>query len=58
MNDIDGMLLKLEGFQYAAPLGLNMGCYNIQLSEYAINLCTIILLWVKCCYRHLSTNKS
>ena len=32
------MLLKLEGFQYAASLGLNMGYYNIQLSENASNL--------------------
>ena len=32
------MLLKLEGFQYATSLGLNMGYYNIQLSENASNL--------------------
>ena len=39
------MLLKLEGFQYATPIDLNMGYYHIQLSENASNLCTIILPW-------------
>ena len=32
MPSINEMLLKLEGFQYAASLDLNMGYYNIQLS--------------------------
>ena len=39
------MLLKLEGFQYATSLYLNMGYYHIWLSKNASNLCTIIILW-------------
>ena len=44
------MLLKLESFKYVTSLNLNMGCYNIQLSEYSSRLCMIILTWVK--YRY------
>ena len=44
MKKINGMLLKLEGFQYATSLGLNMGYYHIQIRNKANNLCTIILL--------------
>ena len=29
MPNINGMLLKLEGFQYATLLDLNMGYYHI-----------------------------
>ena len=29
MPKIDEILLKLEGFQYAMPLDLNMGYYHI-----------------------------
>ena len=47
------MLLKLEGFRYATPLGLNMGCYHIQLSENTSNLCTIILPWGKYRYKRI-----
>ena len=43
MPKINEMLLKLEGFQYATSLDLNMGYYHIGLSENASNLCTIIL---------------
>ena len=50
---INEMLLKLEGFQYAASLDLNMGYYHIRLSEKSINLCTIILTWVKYQYKRL-----
>ena len=32
MPNINDMLLKLEGFQYATPLGLKMGYYNIRLN--------------------------
>ena len=43
MPKINEMLLKLEGFQYATSLDLNMGYYHIQIIENASNLCTIIL---------------
>ena len=43
MPKINVMLLKLEGFQYATSLDLNMGYYHIHLSKNASNLCTIIL---------------
>ena len=43
MPKIIEMLLKLEGFQYASSIYLNMGYYNIRLSKNASNLCTIIL---------------
>ena len=41
------MVLKLESFQYATSLDLNMGYYYIQISESASNLCKIIIPWVK-----------
>ena len=53
MPKINEMLLKLEGFQYATSLDLNMGYYHIRLSENASNLCTIILLWEKYRYKRL-----
>ena len=40
------MLLKLEVFQYATSLDLNMVYYHIQLIENTINLCRIIIPWV------------
>ena len=43
MQKINGILFKLNGFQYATPLDLNMGYYHIRLCENASNLCTIIL---------------
>ena len=43
MPKINEMLLKLEGFQYATSLDLNMGYYYILLRESESNLCTIIL---------------
>ena len=46
-------LLKLEGFQYAVSLDLNMGYYHIQLSKNASNLCKIIIMWVKYRYKRL-----
>ena len=47
------MLFKLEGFQYAMSLYLNMGYYHILIVKHASNLCTIILPWVKYCYKCL-----
>ena len=45
MPEINEMLLKLEVFQYATPLYLNMGYYHIRLSKNASNSCMIILPW-------------
>ena len=53
MPKINEMLLKLEGFKYAASLDLNMGYYHIRISKNASNLCTIILPWGKYRYRSL-----
>ena len=53
MPKINEMLLKLEGFQYATSLDLNMGYYHIRLSENASNLCTIIIPWGKYRYKRL-----
>ena len=48
------ILLKLEGFQYATLLNLNMGYYHIRLSKNASILCKIILLWGGYCHKCLS----
>ena len=48
------MLLKLEGFNYAISVDLNMGDYHIRLSENASNICTTIFPWVKYQYKHLT----
>ena len=53
MPKINEMLLKLEGFQYAMSLDLNMGYYHIRLSKNTSNLCTIILPWGKYRYKRL-----
>ena len=53
MPNINGMLLKLEGFQYDMSLDLNMGYYHIRLSKNSSNLCTIIIPWVKYRYKRL-----
>ena len=47
MPKINEKILKLERFQYATSLDLNMGYYHIKLSEDASNLRTIILSWEK-----------
>ena len=47
------MLLKLEFFQYATSLYLNMGYYHIRLRKNTSNLCTIIIIWGKYCYKRL-----
>ena len=53
MPKINGMWSKWECFQYAKSLDLNMGYYHILLTEYASNLCIIILPSVKYCYKWL-----
>ena len=53
MPKIREMLSKLEGFQCATSLVLNMGHYHIRLSDQASNLCTIILPWGKYIYKLL-----
>ena len=50
---ISDMLQKLEGFQYATSLDLNMGYYHILLTPYASSLCTIVLPWGKYEYLRL-----
>ena len=47
------MLLKLEGFQYATSIDLNMRYYHIQLIKNVSNLCTIIIPWGGYCYKCL-----
>ena len=46
------MLLKLDVFQYAMSLDLNLGYYYILLRKNPSNLCTIVLpygkYWYKC----------
>jgi len=44
---IQDMLLKLEGFQWATSLDLNMGYYHIKLDPASRTLCTIVLPWGK-----------
>ena len=41
MPKTNEMLLKLDGFQYATLLDLNMGHYHIRLRKSASKLCTI-----------------
>ena len=53
MPNINEMLFKLEGFQYATSLDLNMVYYHIRLIKNASNLCTIILPWGKYQYTRL-----
>ena len=47
MPKTNEILLKLEGFQYATSLDFKTGYYNIRLGINAINLCTVILPWIK-----------
>ena len=44
---ISEMLLKLEGFQWATALDLNMGYYHIRLDAESKKLCTLIFPWGK-----------
>ena len=50
---IQDLLQKLQGFQYATSLDLNMGYYTIRLDPDAQKLCTIILPWGKYSYLRL-----
>ena len=50
---IQDLMLKLEGFQYATALDLNMGYYHIHLTPNASRLCTIVLPWGKYEYTRL-----
>ena len=58
MPEINEMLFKLEGLQYAMPLDLNVGYSHIKISENASNLCTIVLLFVKYRYKRLTMGVS
>ena len=53
MPNINEMLLKFEGFQYAMSLDFNLVYYYIQFTKNASKLCTIILSWGKYCYKRL-----
>jgi len=44
---IQDLLLKLEGFQYATSLGLNMGYYHIKLDAESARMCTLVFPWGK-----------
>ena len=50
---IQEMLQKLEGFQYALSIDLNMGYYTIRLNPDAQKICTIVLPWGKYKYKRL-----
>ncbi len=50
---IQDLLLKLEGFQYATSLDLNMGYYHIELNPDSKKLCTIVLPFGKYEYQRL-----
>ena len=45
IQKIQDLLLKLEGFQHAMSLNLNMGYYHIELMPFSKCLCTIIMPW-------------
>ena len=55
MPNTNGILLKLEGFQYAMSPDLNMGYYHIQLRKNVSNLCKIVIAWGKYSYKCLPT---
>lgn len=50
---IQDLLMKLEGFQYATSLDLNMGYYHIELSPHSKRLCTIVLPFGKFEYQRM-----
>ena len=50
---IQDLLLKLEGFQHATSLDLNMGYYHIELMPFNKRLCTIVMPWGKYEYQCL-----
>ena len=50
---IQDLLLKLEGFQHAMSLDLNLGYYHIELIPFSKWLCPIITPWGKYEYQCL-----
>ena len=50
---IQDLLLKLEGFQNAMSLDLNMGYYHIELMPFSKRLSIIVMPWGKYKYQHL-----
>ena len=50
---IQDLLLKLEWFQWAMSLDLNMGYYHMELMSFSKRLCTIVTPWGKYKYQHL-----
>jgi len=50
---IQDLLQRLEGFEYATSLDLNMGYYHILLTPDSSRLCTIVLPWGKYEYLRL-----
>jgi hypothetical protein len=50
---INNLLLKLEGFQYAMSLDLNMGYYHVELDLLAQEMCPIVLPLGKYRYKRL-----
>ena len=50
---IQDLLLKLDGFQHAMSLDLNMGYYHIELMSFSKRLCTIVMPWGKYKYQCL-----
>lgn len=50
---ISEIMQKLDGFQYATALDLNMGYYTIRLSPESQKICTIIFPWGKYQYLRL-----
>ena len=46
-------MLKLEGFQWATSLDLNMGYYHIKLSLFTKHVCMLVLPWGKYEYQRL-----
>lgn len=53
LPNIQELLMKLEGFQWATALHLNMGYYHIELSPNSKKMCTIVLPWGKYEYQRL-----
>ena len=53
ISKISDILQKLQGFQFATALDLNMGYYMIRLDPTASRICTIVLPWGKYSYLRL-----
>ena len=51
--NIQDLLKKLKGFQWATTLDLNMGYYHIELCPSSKKVCTIVLPWGKYEYQVL-----